>query len=1158
MQATRLSRLVATIAVAVTLASSSLVFGQPNDQTPLGTNGAKPAAEKSSERLIYLPFKNLKAVFEKPDGSVFVPYADYLKLIESAMGTGMRKADQPPVGGVITSATYTAKIEKDVAQISATLVVQVLDKGWVEVPVKFGEAAIGKLTSDSGKVLLRGTGNGTYSLLLPTSGEHKVQLELTARVRTAPEGKSLDMDVPPVGITTFELVVPEADQSIELKPKLIADTVAVAAGVKETKIKASVGSTEKISVRWHPRVGTKPDMELLASVTNLTLVTVEDGLVHTDTWLTYDILRGQLEKVRIAVPKGQRILDITSDAKVKEWKAVEEENRQVVTVELLSRLDGKVTIEVHTEQSAPTEAFDVAGMEAAAAYGIHVLDVIRESGIVAVKQGSDLTLTVEEQKGLLRIDESEVDAKLKRPGALYYKFYSPAFRLKLLAKPVEPRMILDHASQLVFRDDQLRLRSIASFAIDRAGVFELKFKLPENITVENVVCDKMKQFDVSPDKTLLTISLREKTQGSLIVTVFATRSLDPTAEKTDQLLPLLEPVGVEVENGKVQVYAPESLDVITDAEKLVAVQPDPAPQAEAIANARLVSSWIYNRRPIEIPVRTVRKPTRLTAFIGTKADVKQGQVQVTTTLNYIIEYAGIDTFRFSVPEALADKVQISSTAGGAAPPIKQKSRATAAVEGWVTWTVVMQRDVLGSQPFEITYDLTPTTAVDGKTEKSAIEAIQVLNPYDKADGPQGKRDITVSHTIGELTVIKDRALSVSAAATGGDAEPIDVRELQQLRQDGFVAFRYFKQPVKLDLTSNKFDVQGVIETVVSKALVEMVLDRASVATYRARYVVKSSERQRLRVDLPAGIEPLGVMVDRKPVALEKSDDKARDGWNAYFVNVARTKSSDEAFSLAILFRNPLEPKAFQSAGGKLKLRLPMVGGAEANGVAVQQLRAAVWVPDDYALVGTPKNFSVMTRTKLGVLLFGHNKHVVATQDLDGWIGGDSGGIFDFPIEGRRYDYTNLGGRDSSEKDGQSSPLRTVDLGWWYLPFYTWIVSGAIVLIAIVLRRTSWENKLTLLIVAAFAAATYALKDVDLIIHGLAVAAYGLVALIAIWLVHCLLNEHKRSAPLVALATPNVPPPTLPSVNTPTSSDEPAKTAESAKTIEIDDDKPNPG
>lgn len=1115
MQATRHLGLVAVL-VGSLLAASYPAYGQPSDTD-------KPAAgktnEKSAERLIYMPFKNLKAVFEKSDGSVFMPYADYLRLIEATMSSGLRKTDQPPVTGVITSANYVAKVEKDVAQVSATLVVQALDKGWAEVPLKFGEAAIGKLTSDTGKVLLRGTGNGTYSLLLPTPGEHKIQIELTARVRTAPEGKSLEMDVPSVGITTFDLLIPEADQTIELKPKLVGEPVA--GGAKETRIKATVGSTEKISARWHPRVGTKPDMELLASVTNQTLVTVEDGLIHADAWLTYEVLRGQIEKVRIVVPKGQRILDITSNAKVKEWKAVEEDNRQLVTVELLSRLDGKVTLEVHTERAAPAEAFDVAGMEGAVANGIHALDVIRESGTVAVKQGSDLTLTVEEQTGLLRTDDSEVDARLKRPGALYFKYYSPAFHLKVLAKPVEPRLIVDHASQLVFRDDQLRLRSVATFTIDRAGVFEVRYKLPEDITIENVVCDRMKQFDVSPDKSTLTVSLREKTLGSLVITVFASRTLDPTAEKSDQTLPTLEPVGAELENGKVQVYAPESIDVITDTEKLVAVQPDPSPQAEGIANARLVSSWLYNRRPIEIPVRTVRKPTRLTASIGTRVDVEQGQIHVTTNLNFTVEYAGIDTFRFSVPEALADKVQINSTAGGSAPPIKQKSRAAQAVDGWVTWTVVMQREVLGSQPFEITYDLNPTIDAEAKSEKSVVEVIRVLDPYDKADGPQGKRDITVSRTIGEMTVLKDRALSVSTTASGGDAEPIDVRELQHLGQDGFVAYRYFKQPVKLELAANKYEVQGVVETVVSKALVEVVMDKASTATYRARFVMKSSERQRLRVDLPASAQPLGILVDRKPVSLEKADLKTRDGWNSYFINIARTKSSDEQFSLVILFRLTVEPPAFRTAGGSLELRLPIVGGANLDSatqqlrVAIQQLRVGIWVPNEYALIGTPENFSSENHTTLRNLLGKRSAHQQGTGDFDAWIGSDAGGVFDFPVEGQRYQYSNLGGRE-----------KISGFGWWHLPYYTWIVSGAIVVIAFLLRNTTCDNKATLLIVAAFCASAYALKDADMIIHGLAVSIYGLAALAAIWLVHGLVSRRPAQ---VALVTPNPAPAATPVV-----------------------------
>ena len=1123
MQAIRHLGLVAVLGALIAAVGTSAALAQPADSNK-AADATASENQKSVERLIYMPFKSLKAAFEKADGSIFVPYAEYLKLFDAAMSTGLRKSDQPPVPAVITSASYTAKVEKDVAQVSATLVIQALEKGWAEVPVKFGEAAIGKLTSDTGKVLLRGTGNGTYSLLIPTPGEHKIQIELTARVRTAPEGKSLDMDIPPVGITTFELIIPEADQTVELKPKLVAE--AAAPRGKETRVKATIGSTEKIAVRWHPRVGAKPDMELLASVTNQTLVTVEDGLVHTDSWMTYEVLRGQLEKVRIAVPKGHRILDITSNAKVKEYKAVDEDERQLVTVELLSRLDGKVTLEVHTEQAAPAEAFDIAGMEGESAHGIHALDVIRESGTVAVKQGSDLTLTVEEQTGVLRVDESEVDGQLKRPGALYFKYYSPAFRLKVLAKPVEPRLIVDHSSQLIFRDDQLRLRSVASFTIDRAGIFEIKYKLPPDISIENVLCDRMKQYDVSPDKTMLSISLREKTVGNLVITVFATRSLDPTAEKTDQVLPLLEPVGAEVENGKVQVYAPDAIDVITDNEKLAAAQPDPAPQPEAVANARLVSSWIYNRRPVEIPIRTVRKPTRLTAMIGTRADVKQGQVQVTTTLTYIIEYAGLDTFRFSVPEALADKIQINSTAGGSAPTIKQRSRGAQAVDGWVTWTVVMQREVLGTQPFEITYDLTPTADADTKSEKAAIELIQVLGPFDKNDGLQGKREILLTRIIGEMTVTKDRALSVAAGATGGDVEPIDVRELQQLPQDGFVAFRYFKQPVKLELTANKYDVQGVVETVVSKALIEVVLDKASMATYRARYLVKSSERQRLRIDLPANVETLGVLVDRKPVLLEKADLKTRDNWSSFFVNVARTKSSDEAFSLVLLFRYPLTPQAFQSNGGSLVLRLPMIGGPEAQGVAIQQMRVALWAPTEYALIGTPRNFSNERQADLRDLLFKQQRGPVGTQDLDAWIGIDSGGVFEFPVEGNRYQYLNLGGHDTSTKDRVMPPLATIEgIGWWHLPFYTWIVSGAIVIVAFLFLTASWEKKLTLLIVAAFVAATWALQDADLVIHSLAIATYGLIAMLAIWVVHALLRQ--RPGPAVLHVTPSSAPPVPP-------------------------------
>lgn len=1078
------------------LAMMSPAWGQP----PSSDTTQK---DKPPERLIYLPYKSLKAVFEKPDGTVLVPYADYVKLWEKAFGTRAQNAGAP---GVITSAAYTAKADKDTAQVTAALVIQVFEKGWTEVPIHFGEAAIGKMTSDSGKVILRGTGKGTYSLLIPNAGEHKIQFELTARIKTAPEGKSLDLEIPSVGITTLEMTIPEGDQSIELVPQLV--TQPVEASAKESKIKATLGATEKVSVRWHPRVGSKPELALLASVTNQTRITIEDGLIHSDAWLTYDVLRGQLEQVKLVIPKDQRILDITSDAKVREWKATEEGDRQIVLVDLLGRMTGKVTVEVHTERAVPADSFEVAGTNGNATFGIHALDVVRESGTIALQSGADTTLSVEEPRGLIRIDENDVDPKLKKPGAVYYKYYTPAFQLKVLSKPVESRLVLDHRSQIVFRDDQISLKSTLNYTIDRAGVFELKFKLPEKLIVENVICDRLKQFDVSPDQSTLTVSFREKTVGDVLVVVTAKRPFDAATEKSAFSLPILEPQKIEVEKGAVQVYASDAIEVITDTDKLISALPDPKPTAENLPNVRLVSSWSYNRRPVDIPVRTLRKPTRLTAIVGTKVDVKQGQILVTTNLNYVSEFAGIDTYRFAVPEAISSKLQITSKSDGTAPAIKQKSAATA-VDGWVTWTVVMQRDVVGSQVFEVTYDQPLEKGADAR-ESVAVEAIRVLDPYEK-DANSTRPEISIARIIGEITVTKDRALAVSASISGGDAEPIDVRELQTLPQDGIIAFRYFKQPAKLELSSHKYDIQNVVDTVVSKSLVEMVIDRTGVATNRCRYVVKTSERQRLRIDLPANVDLLSVLVDRKPMALEKAGITGDKAWDAYYLNVARTKSSDEPFTISVIFRHPLNPAPFQNAGGSLAPKLPLIGGAGATSVAVQQVYVKIWVPSEYALVGMPKNFSVQTRTRFRERLFGMNSPTFGESNLDNWIGADSGGVFDFPTEGHFYQYMNLGGS------------KQIDVRYWKMPFYTAVISGALILIALVLRRTSVENKLTALIVALFAASAYALRDYDFVLHWFTASFFGLIGVAAIWLIHGLIGTKSPTPPAEKLVPAPVPP-----------------------------------
>jgi len=1087
------------------LACLSQNLSQVSAQDAATQNDAEATAKGESEdlweRLIYLPYKNLKEVFEKQDATVFMPYLEYLKLWQG-QAAGPEGEIKPPVSALITSAIYKATIEKNFARIEVEYSIQVLGKPWSEIPLNFGKAAVGKVTGSNEKTFLRGIGQGKYSLLLPEKGAHKVRFELLTRVHTSPDGRSFQFNCPAVGITTFELTVPEADQTVQLTPQLVQTPVE--SGPKETKIKATLGATTSIAAKWNPRTSIKPDMDLLASVTNLTHVSLEDGLLHTNTFLTYDILRGELKELRIVVPEGCRILDVNSgNAKIKGWRTLADDKRQIIVVEFLGAINKQVTIEVHTETAIPEESFLVGGLEdSGETHGVHALDAVRESGQLVVTYGSQLSLAVEQQQGLIRVTAAEVDKRINRPNSLYFKFFSPKYQFRIAPRPVEPRVTVSQQALLIFGEDELQLRSTLTYKIEKAGLFELKLKVPEDLSVDRVEGASVKEHQFDESSRVLTVVLNEKKQGDIGINFFGRRKLEDGAEEDEQLLPLLEPLNVFRDTGRISVFAPDAIEVITKDDDLVGVQPDPVQPAVPNRNVRLIASWSYTRRPVSITVKTVRKPTRLTAKVGTSIHVQQGLTEITSTIDYTVEYAGIDTFKFDVPAAIADRVQIRSVTPAPAPAIKQKSRAEEAVDGWVTWTVVMQRDVTGVHRFSVRYDLKPGAEVANKdetdeTKKSAESnistlVIQPLKVLGLAEDDSDAGEVPLSRVTGEISILKDRALSITAEPKSENLETIDVRELVNLPQSGDMAFRYFKQPVELKVQSTKFEIQKVIDTVISKALVEVVLGKDTQASYRCRYRLKSTERQRLPLDLPAGAETLAVLVDGQSVPLENSNEEPEAGWKSFFLNVARTKRSDEPFYVSLQFQVPFDGKPFEGLLGGLNLQLPRLGGTGANSAAVQQLETVIWIPEEYDLVGSPENFvsksvSYFSFPIVGRLISGKQSY----PELDAWIGSNSAGMIDFPTAGHAYRYGNLQGAE------------LIEVRWWDIGSCSWILSIAIFLIAIVQRNTSWENKLMILLIAAFAAALYALRDVDVVVQILSAARIGILAMMGYWIIHTL-------------------------------------------------------
>lgn len=1068
---------------------------EEENEVPQEPEAPAEAATETGERIIYVPFKDLDGTFQDNESNVVVPYGVYQEFLEAWK---KRNEKSPAPAAVVKSADYRVTVDGDLARISANLKIQVLGKPWVWIRIKFGEASISKITGDD--VLLHGVGNGEYEFHFETPGEKNVQLELALPINQSPDGRQFVFDVPPAGLTTLDLTVPRKDQSINVTPKIVELPLPDANPEDDvTRLRANVGATRQIKVDWHPRTSLKPEMNLLASVNNQTLVRLEDGLIHTDAWLTYEILRGSMEQCRVVVPAAQRILDVSANSRIKSWKAEEQDGQQVVTIDFLTAVDKPVTIELHTEQALPENGLLAAGgrSEEGPAQGIHALDVVRESGQLVIRHTSDYTVTIAEQQGVVRIEEGEVDSKLKGKNSLAYKFYTPRLTLNLEAKPVEPRLMVTHQATMTFQEEELQSANILQYTVERAGVFELKLTVPDGLVVDDVQSNKMKEYNFNEQSRELTVTLQEKTLGKFNLMIRSHMTLN--GDQTDLTLPLVEPLNVERETGTISVFARDAIEVVTAQEGLTGAQPLPSSQVRN-GNTTLNSVWSFTRRPVTIPVSTKRKPTRLSAQVGTTIDVQPELTQVQTQMDFLIEYSGVDTFRFEVPEAVSTDLRIEISPGDQeSAPIKQKT-ASEPVDGWVTWTVITQREVLGRQRFLITYDAKATEADEENESAQTTELdLLLLRPLGMVNDA-GEPTAELANSQGEIVVKKERSLSISAEASGGDIEPIDLRELRYLPQSGTLAYRYYKSDAEdrgqVTIKQARYDVQQVVATVVSRGLVEIVAGEDSEANYRARFHVKTTERQRLLVHLPVNLEVLGTFLNDREVKLEKAEipdaDKLGENWSPFWVNVARTESSDQAFQLTFQFLWRVNPPLGESTFGRGRMALPLPVLGRAGESVSQEIKVVVWVPEKYVLVGDPEDFHLKTRRTRQPSIWGSSADR-QTDSLDSWV---TQGIASpntaaqFPTEGRvPYIYSNLGGATN------------INVMWWNQVLMTTIVSVAIGLIALVLLRTSWENKLGMLLIAGFAATLYGLSDSHALHQGILAARFGLILLIGLWVIH---------------------------------------------------------
>jgi len=1080
--------------------------GSPSSGTVVPAESVRvdeTALSEKWDRLIYVPFRELQKVFNSQDASVVLPYAEYLDLMKRAVRalpqtTGNQDA-------VITSSSWSATVEKDIARIVVELRINVLrESGWAVLPVTFGAAVIGKVEPDDGTVLLKGVGQGQYELLLKGAGAKTVKLELLTTVQTSPEDRSFVLDCPPTGIADLVVSLPEADQTVRITPLQVLLPTETATPEGRTIVRASLGATPRFEVHWNPRAGSKPVMDLLSSVTSQSQVRIEPGLTQSRTLLNYEILRGELRELTVLVPRDARIIDVVAAAgRIRSWNAEPVgETHQSVKVELLVPATEKFQVEVQTERTFEGDTLQLIGRsEDGKLQGVHVEGVVREAGQLTIATDPSLTAIIKSQSGVRQIGTEAVPANAASSTTTdVWEYSGIRGQLTVQIKPVEPRLLVNHGLQYTFRDDELRLRSVMTWQVERAGVFQLSIRVPETLLVDNVTADGMSEFHLDRGAGKLVLTLTQKRMGAITVTILGHQAFDSAAENAELALPIPVPEGVERETGAVTLYAPEFLDVITLEDRLVGLFPTRDAAFETLDRLRPIGAWNFTRQPLALSVRTSPRPAQVSGFVGTTVQVEPEIIRQSSVVTFDIQNAGIDTFRIAVPEAVAANVRFSTTSN--AHTIRQRNPGVAE-NGWSTWTLVLQEETTGQVQFSVDWEVPlAKPEVQDTTQKAAeqsftVEPPRVLPPY--TDDQAKRRRVILTQARGEIRLLRHESLSITAESQGETTEAIDVRELERLSHDGYLAYRYFAQPASAVIRIRRHELHEVAATVISRAAVEVVTEPQTMASWRVRLKVTTSERQRLKIHLPVGCDLQAPLLDEKRTTIEKATaQKADEERDAYYVNISREKTSDEPFLLTLLYRCPVadaDKRPYVGTGSPMILRLPAF---DADGsTVVQDLRLAVWAPQDISFVGDPE---MWTRETPSIGVFSSplrgSSATVAASSMNPWIGGSAS---DFATQGHVSVYRAVGGQFS------------IRLVWWKRWFLLGLISGTIAIVGLILRRTSWENRMTMTLLLAFVTALLSLRRETGVSELFGTAIPGIALTGFIWLVGLVLGPKSASA-----------------------------------------------
>lgn len=899
------------------------------------------------------------------------------------------------------------------AELDAIVSLRIRKKeGAVRVPLQFQEAVLKKIAHEgAGDFAFVGLNNKAgYEWNISGAGLHQLTLKLSVPLTRQLPMRRLQLTVPQSPVSSLELAVGVPNAAFKL-PQRSAFEITPAG---QQTILTLFGLSESLDLSWQSAPESNSDRSVLEASTR-----IETKLSYGNVILTarqqVEAVSGNFDQFQIRLPESYQLQSLQVKDDLLESISAVEGSKGWYRVQLSTATSGPVELDwiLSRPLPGPGELIEIDGFEVQG-------EVRQQSGQIHLVEMSRYRLLTQAQDSLFRIDVPESSSgQIARS----WEFFQQPFQLSFELQKIRPLYSITPSTQLTVEEESLVWNADLDLTVYRGSLDELSLRWPRwqeeewqlSTETRDGLVDRIRVDESDPDVLYLTFA-EPLSPGQSQLSLTARKPFSLGADPIPIQLPRF-PAAAEPAETLLTVNALRKYEV--GLETTSDVRTIPVTSIAEKTNPRVTIKTLRfpqtSTRTLDLTIQEREREIAIESLIRLEYGTVQSTIQVDQQLKYGVEYEGLETLRFRVPEAVSDSLVVVDQEGR---PLNLEY-VSESTNGQAR--VSLSEPLLGSYSIRFQYEVDLSASRDPDSSQWQIPLIQSSDADSKM----------LRLTLGNFLFAQ--------------FQPIPEGWQMATTPEGEIYYQSEAPGVRQELVLQRQSQENRSQSVsVRKSLHLASTDGEGVLSLRSEYLIAGSS-DNFRIQIPNGYQVDQIFLDGESIEHSKS------GENAIVVNLEGVNplQNHREHRLSLL-TNIQSPKFRFGWTGEFQCDAPQLVDANWH----QESMWLVELPYRHHLFVQPKAFAPLnTWQRQG--LFWVRSPQLSEESLAEWIGSEPS-TFEgmFVTGGNYYLFHKLG-------DGSQIALKSMHRSMVVLAG-----AGLTLLVSFVLlRMPTTRNALTLLMIA---------------------------------------------------------------------------------------------